>query len=108
MFKSKTESELELMRQSGKILAQTLKLLEDNVKPGISTYDLDKIAYNYIKSCGAKPSCLNYQGFPASICTSVDDVVVHGIPRKNQILTEGQIIGIDICVTYKGYVTDAA
>lgn len=108
MFKAKTESELELMRKSGKILAETLKLLENSVKAGISTYDLDKIAYDYIISCGAKPSCLHYQGFPASICTSVDDVVVHGIPRKSQILTEGQIIGIDICVTYKGYVTDAA
>lgn len=108
MFKGKTESEIEKMRESGKILAKTLELLEKEVRPGISTYDLDKIAFNYIISCGAKPSCLHYMGFPASICTSVDDVVVHGIPRKNQILTEGQIIGIDICVTYKGYVTDAA
>ena len=108
MFKSKTESEIELMRKSGKILAETFKILEKEVRPGISTYELDKIAFDYIVSCGAKPSCLHYQGFPASICTSVDDVVVHGIPRKNQILAEGQIIGIDICVTYKGYVTDAA
>ena len=108
MFKSKTESEIELMRKSGKILADTFKVLEKEVRPGISTYELDKIAFDYITSCGAKPSCLHYQGFPASICTSVDDVVVHGIPRKNHILQEGQIIGIDICVTYKGYVTDAA
>ena len=108
MFKSKTESEIELMRKSGKILAETFKILEKEVRPGISTYELDKIAFDYIVSCGAKPSCLHYQGFPASICTSVDDAVVHGIPRKNQILAEGQIIGIDICVTYKGYVTDAA
>lgn len=108
MFNQKTESEIELMRKSGKILAETLKLLEKEVRPGISTYELDKIAFDYIKSCGAKPSCLHYQGFPASICTSVDDVVVHGIPRRTQILAEGQIIGIDICVTYKGYVTDAA
>lgn len=108
MFKSKTESEIDLMRKSGKILADTFKVLENEVRPGISTYELDKIAFDYITSCGAKPSCLHYQGFPASICTSVDDVVVHGIPRKNQILKEGQIIGIDICVTYKGYVTDAA
>jgi len=108
MFKSKTESEIELMRKSGKILAETLKVLEKEVRPGISTHELDKIAFDYITSCGAKPSCLHYMGFPASICTSVDDVVVHGIPRKNQILQEGQIIGIDICVTYKGFVTDAA
>ena len=108
MFIGKTESELEKMRKSGKILAETLNLLEKKVRPGISTYDLDKIAFDYIISCGGKPSCLHYMGFPASICTSVEDVVVHGIPRKTQILEEGQIIGIDICVTYKGYVTDAA
>lgn len=108
MFKSKTESEIEIMRQSGKILSNTLKLIEEKVRPGISTYELDKIAFDYILSCGAKPSCLHYQGFPASICASVDDVVVHGIPRKNQILQEGQIIGIDICVKYKGLNTDAA
>lgn len=108
MFKSKTESEIEIMRQSGKILSNTLKLIEEKVRPGISTYELDKIAFDYILSCGAKPSCLHYQGFPASICASVDDVVVHGIPRKNQILQEGQIVGIDICVKYKGLNTDAA
>ena len=108
MFKQKTESEIEIMRQSGKILADTLTLLEKEIRPGVSTHDLDKIAFDYITSCGAKPSCLHYQGFPASICTSVDDVVVHGIPRKTQILTEGQIIGVDICVKYKGFNTDAA
>ena len=108
MFKSKTESEIKLMRESGRILANTMKLLEKEVRPGISTKELDKIAFDYITSCGAKPSCLHYMGFPASICTSVDDIVVHGIPRKSQILQEGQIIGVDICVTYKGFVTDAA
>lgn len=108
MFRAKTEKEIEIMRESGKILKDTLELIGQNIKPGISTYDLDKIAFDYIISCGAKPSCLHYQGFPASICTSVDDVVVHGIPRKTQILKEGQIIGIDICVTYRGFVTDAA
>ena len=96
------------MRKSGKILAETLALIEKEIKPGISTYDLNKIAHNYIKSCGATPSCLNYEGYPASICTSVDDAVVHGIPSRNQILRDGQIVGVDICVTYRGYVTDAA
>lgn len=108
MFSIKSEKEIELMRESGKILAKTLELIEKEVKPGISTKHLDKIAFDYIISCGAKPSCLHYQGFPASICTSVDDVVVHGIPRDDQILQEGQIIGVDICVNFKGLNTDAA
>ena len=108
MFKTKTESEIELMRESGKILKKTLELLEKEVKPGISTKHLDKIAHDYIVSCGARPACLGYMGFPASICTSVDDMVVHGIPREDQILKEGQIIGIDLCVKYKGFITDAA
>lgn len=108
MFRSKTKDEIELMRQSGKILAETFKVLEKNVKPGVSTKQLDKIAHDFIISQGAKPSCLHYQGFPASICTSIDDVVVHGIPSDNDILKEGQIIGIDICVQYKGLNTDAA
>jgi len=108
MFNVKTEAEIELMRKSGKILAETLSLIEKEIKPGISTEYLNKIAHKYIKSRGATPSCLHYEGFPASICTSVDDVVVHGIPSASQILKEGQIVGVDICVTYKGYVTDAA
>ena len=104
----KTEEQIEIMRKSGQILAETLELIRKEIRPGISTYELDQIAYKYIKSCGAKPSCLGYQGFPASICTSVDDVVVHGIPSKTQILEEGQIVGVDICVNYKGFNTDAA
>lgn len=102
------ETPIEIMRKSGKILAETLELIKKEIKPGISTFELDQLAYNYIKSCGAKPSCLNYQGFPASICTSVDDVVVHGIPKRTEILKEGQIIGVDICVNYRGFNTDAA
>lgn len=108
MFSVKTEAEIELMRKSGKILAETLALIEKEIKPGISTYELNRIAHNYIKSCGATPSCLNYEGYPASICTSVDDAVVHGIPSRSQVLRDGQIVGVDICVTYRGYVTDAA
>lgn len=108
MFMIKTIEQIEWMRISGKILADTFRILEENVKPGISTKQLDKIAHDYIISRGAKPSCLHYMGFPASICTSVDSVVVHGIPSEKQILQEGQIISIDICVKYKGFSTDAA
>ena len=108
MIKVKTQAEIEIMRESGQILARTLKLLESEIRPGISTKYLDKIANEYIISCGGKPAFLHLYGFPASICSSIDDVVVHGIPRESDILQEGQIIGIDCGVKYKGFCSDAA
>lgn len=108
LTKVKTEAEIEKMRESGRIVGEVLDLLGQHVKPGISTLELDKIAHDYIISRGAKPSFLHYQGFPASICASVDDVVVHGIPKKTQILEEGQIIGIDVGAVKDGYHGDAA
>lgn len=108
MIKSKTEKEIEYMRESAKILARTLDLLEKEIRPGISTKYLDKIANEYIIQCGAKPAFLGQYGFPATICASVDDIVVHGIPRETTILKEGQIIGIDCGVKYKGFCSDAA
>lgn len=108
MIKSKTEKEIGCMRESAKILAKTLELLEKEIRPGISTKYLDKIANEYIIQCGAKPAFLGQYGYPATICTSVDDIVVHGIPRDTTILKEGQIIGIDCGVKYKGFCSDAA
>ncbi len=108
MIKVKTEKDIECMRESGKILARTLELLRSEIRPGISTKHLDKIANEYIISCGGRPSFLKLYGFPASICSSIDDIVVHGIPRENDILQEGQIIGVDCGVKYKGFHTDAA
>ncbi len=108
MIKVKTQAEIEIMRESGQILARTLKLLESEIRPGISTKYLDKIANEYIISCGGKPAFLHLYGFPASICSSIDEVVVHGIPRESDILQEGQIIGIDCGVKYKGFCSDAA
>lgn len=108
MIKSKTEKEIECMRESAKILARTLDLLEKEIRPGISTKYLDKIANEYIIQCGAKPAFWGQYGFPATICASVDDIVVHGIPRETTILKEGQIIGIDCGVKYKGFCSDAA
>ena len=108
MITIKTPKQIELMREAGKITAETLEEVGKHIKPGISTLELDKIAYDYIISRGAKPSFLHYHGFPASICTSVDDVVVHGIPKKTQILEEGQIIGIDVGAVKNGYHGDAA
>ena len=107
MITIKSESEIELMRQAGKILRDTLNMLGENVKPGVTTKELDKLAHNYILSRGAKPSFLGYGGFPASICASVIEQVVHGIP-SNRKLVEGDIIGIDCGVIYKGWQSDAA
>ena len=107
MVTIKSEREIELMRKAGQILGNTLKLLEENVKPGITTAELDKIAYEYIKSNDSIPSFKGYNGFPASICASVNNEVVHGIP-DNRVLREGDIIGIDAGVCYGGYHADAA
>ena len=107
MVTIKSEREIELMKHAGQILGSTLKLLEENVKPGITTAELDKIAYEYIKSNDSIPSFKGYNGFPASICASVNNEVVHGIP-DNRVLREGDIIGIDAGVCYGGYHADAA
>ena len=108
MISIKTEKEIELMRVACEITASTLDEISKYIKPGISTLSLDKIAKEYIISRGAKPTFLRYSGFPNSICTSIDDVVVHGIPRNDVILQEGQIIGIDVGAKYQGFTGDAA
>lgn len=108
MISIKTNSEIELLRISGKILSNTLKEVEKHIKAGISTKQLNDIAHRYIKSCDAEPSCLGYEGYPESICISINDEVVHGIPRHDRILKNGDIVSVDMCVTYKGMVTDAA
>lgn len=108
MISVKTEKEIELMRVAGKITAGTLDEISKYIKPGISTSELDKLAKEYIISNGAKPAFLRYNGFPCSICASIDDVVVHGIPSEDTILVEGQIIGIDVGAKYNGFCGDAA
>lgn len=104
----KSEHEIELMREAGKILAKTHDELAKQIKPGMSTYQIDKIGEEIIRSYGCIPSFLNYNGFPASICVSLNDEVVHGIPRKDCIVMEGDIISLDAGVIYKGYHSDAA
>ena len=104
----KTEHEIELMRKAGEILAKTHEELKKIIKPGISTYEIDKCGEDFIRSCGCEPSFLNYQGYPASICVSVNDEVVHGIPSKERILQEGDIVSLDTGLIYKGYHSDAA
>jgi methionyl aminopeptidase len=107
MIVIKTQNEILAMKESAKILSDTLKLLAENIKAGMTTKQLDSIAYGYITKCGARPSFLNYNGFPASICTSIDDEVIHGIP-SNRRIEEGQIISVDAGVFYKGFHSDAA
>ncbi|TAH69134.1 MAG: type I methionyl aminopeptidase [Anaerolineaceae bacterium] len=104
----KSDREIELMQESGKILAKVLEELESYVRPGISTLDIDKKCYDIIKSYGCIPSFLDYNGFPASLCISVNDEVVHGIPDKDHILREGDIVSLDCGVIYEGYHSDAA
>ena len=104
----KSEKEIELMRESGRILANVLEEIIGFVKPGISTLDIDKKCAEIIKGYGCIPSFLNYNGYPATICTSVNSEVVHGIPNKNRILREGDIISLDCGVIYKGWQSDAA
>ena len=107
MISIKSEYEISLMKKAGNIVYKTHKYLEPYVKPGITTKELDKLAYDFIISQDATPSFLNYEGFPASICTSINEEVVHGIP-SNRKLKNGDIIGIDIGANYKGYHGDSA
>lgn len=107
MITIKSHKELDLMRKAGKIVSGTFDALKRAVKPGVTTKELDRIAYDYIKSNGATPSFLGYGGFPASICTSINDCVIHGIPDDTK-LCDGDIISIDIGACYKGYHGDSA
>lgn len=108
MINIKSPREIEIMRQAGKILAETREMLEPHIKPGITTAKLDKLAEDFIISKGAYPSFKDYNGFPGSICTSINEVVVHGIPSKRAVLKSGDIITIDIGVYYQGYHADSA
>ena len=107
MIKIKSERELELMRIAGNIVYETHKYLQPFIKEGITTLELDRQAEEFIRSRGAIPSCKGYQGFPATLCISINDEVVHGIPSKRK-LKNGDIVSIDICACYKGYHGDSA
>ena len=104
----KSQEEIELMREAGRILAITHEELRKALKPGMSTYDIDRLGEEVIRSYGCEPSFLNYQGYPASICVSVNEEVVHGIPSKDRILKDGDIVSLDAGVIYKGYHSDSA
>ena len=104
----KSEEEIELMRKAGKILAKVHSGLAQEIKPGMSTLDIDRIGEEMIRSYGCIPSFKNYEGYPASICVSVNEEVVHGIPSKDRIIEEGDIVSLDAGVIWKGYHSDAA
>ncbi len=107
MIKIKSSLEIKLMEKAGKIVGETHKYLKEYLKPGITTKELDSLAYDFIIKKGATPSFKGYEGFPASICTSINEEVVHGIP-SNRKLKNGDIISIDIGACYKGYHGDSA
>ncbi len=104
----KSEHEIELMRESCRLLAIVHKELGESIRPGMSTLDIDTLGENLIHKLGCVPNFKNYNGYPASICVSVNDEVVHGIPNKNRILQEGDIVSLDAGLIYQGYHSDAA
>lgn len=104
----KSKAEIELMREAGRILALTHNELAKQVKPGMSTLEVDRIGEEIIRSYGCIPSFLNYNGYPASICVSINEEVVHGIPCKEKIIQEDDIVSLDAGVIYKGFHSDAA
>lgn len=104
----KTDEEVELMRESNILLGKTYAEVAKAIQPGVSTAQLDKIAFEFIKDNGGIPACLGYEGYPATLCTSVNEQVVHGIPSEKQILKDGDIISIDSVISLNGYCSDSA
>ena len=103
----KSQQELDLMRKAGEIVGETLNLLKASVEPGMTTRDLDRIAFKEITRRGATPTFKGYRGFPATICASVNEEIVHGIPSK-RVIKEGDIVKVDVGATYEGLIGDAA
>lgn len=108
MIYLKTDEEVELLRASNILLSKTYAELAKSIQPGVSTAQLDKIAYEFIMDHGGRPACLDYEGYPATLCTSVNEQVVHGIPSKDQILKDGDIISIDSSIELNGWCSDSA
>ena len=107
MVKPKTEEEIELLRENALIVSKTLAEVGKRVAPGVTTKELNKVAEDFIRDHGASPSFLGYEGFPAALCMSVNDVVVHGFP-SDYVLKEGDIVSVDCGTLYKGYNGDSA
>ncbi len=107
MISIKSDNEIKLLREAGKIVYETHQYLKPFIKEGITTKKLDSLAESFIRSKGAIPSCLGYEGYPATLCTSINEQIVHGIPGPRK-LKNGDIITLDICACYKGYHGDSA
>jgi methionyl aminopeptidase len=108
MIYLKSKQEIALLREAGRVVAQTHQELKKHIKPGISTYELDMIAEEFIRSKGCTPSFKGYGGFPGSVCISINETLIHGIPSKSIILKDGDLVTIDIGACYKGYHGDSA
>ena len=108
MISLKNAAQITAMRDAGRITGEALLIARDMVRPGISTYEIDQAIRRHIEKCGATPAFLGYCGFPASACISINDEVIHGIPAKDRILKDGDIVKIDTGATYRGYVGDSA
>ena len=104
----KDDNEIALMREAGRIVGEGLKLLQKSVAPGVTTADLDAIFEKHVRASGAIPTFKGYRGFPASLCVSINDEVVHGIPSPKRVLKEGDIVSLDAGATYKHYIGDSA
>lgn len=104
----KTQEQIERMRESGRLTAETLEHVGKNIRAGMTTKDVDRMVYEYITSHGGTPSFLGYNGYPASACVSIDQTVVHGIPSDDVYIKEGQIVSVDVGVIYNGWQGDAA
>ena len=104
----KSSREIELMREAGRLLAQVHDELAKIIRPGISTKEIDRVCEEIIRSYGCIPNFLHYQGYPASVCVSVNEEVVHGIPKESRIIQEGDIVSLDMGLIYRGYHSDAA
>ena len=108
MIYLKTDEEVELMRRSNDLLGRTLAEVAKVIRPGVTTAELDKVAYEFICDNGGIPSCLGYEGYPATLCTSVNEQVVHGIPSDKVILKDGDIVSVDTVVKLGGFCADSA
>ncbi len=108
MITIKTDAEIAMMRESGKLTRDVLDYIGSKIRVGITTKELDRLAYEYITAHGAYPSFLGYSGYPASICASIDDTVVHGIPSDDIVVRDGQLVSVDVGVILNGWQGDAA
>ena len=104
----KTAEQIRLMKEAGRITGEAILKARDVIRPGVSTWEVDRVIHDYIVKCGAKPSFLGYAGFPGSACISVNSEVIHGIPSRKRILEEGDLVKVDVGALYRGYHGDSA